>query len=614
MGLLYSTPEPRRGHAGLGPGSALAKPEPAGERGLRLRLSGRRGSAVPVVLGLVAVALLTASIMGASPARASDADTSGGDVTAESVVDLDVTNANMLAVIELLRRPGGTQFIISGDTKLFRPVTVHLTAKLSKMLEYVAASAGAKITKDEYGVYTIAPIDPNAPEPAAAPKVSTGTDLHLVAPVQPAEPAPQADDTPRHWESVNLTYVEPSFVLSILNVPERQISSPYGSDRQPTGQPFAPPNNQGPVILDPIMGASHISTSGASATSQGQGGVPVSGGGSDTGLAPGRATTTLGAIAQQFAPGGAAPGGAGGAGGAAAPKVDLRPAGVDQIIAITEQNTLLVRGTSQGISELRDIISKLDVPARQVQIKVEFVTASVDDIDELGMTYDLIPFPNLAVGWTSPGGTGTGSTSLTYSYGNVAAQLQALLQTSKGKLITAPMITLTNNIQGSVYVTEQIPYTNSTTTTSSSSTLSSTSTQYVSVPTGLTARARINGDDTVTLQLTPQVSSVGASDSNGAPTVSSQNVQTIRTVGNGETLVLGGLVQKTDTNSRYSIPLLSNLPVIGSMFRSRNNSRTDSELLLFVTPTILPVPGSTTTGERPAPTDQGAAVQVGVSP
>ncbi len=568
-----------------------------------------------IAAGLVATGSLTAGLMAAPAVYAAD---TSDDATAVSAgtVELDVTNANMLAVVELLRRPGGTQFIITGDTKLFRPVTVHLTAPLPKMLAYVAQSAGATISKDEYGVYTIRPVDPNAPVDVATPRVTTG---NMVTQTAALTPQPAVSTAPMRWETVNLQWVEPTFILSVLNTPDRNLVSPYGGDKQPapvlTG---AVPQAQ-LVMTDPWSNGAKAINAGTNAQGTStQAGVPLGNGNDFTGGAN-RAETRLGVPAQQFPVPGAAPGGGNAGGGNAGGKgVDLRPAGVDQIIAITEQNTLLVRGTSQGIAELRDIIAKLDVPAKQVQIKVEFVTASVGAVDQLGISFDLIPYPSVETGFFPQGPQGSGSTFLSYSHGNLVAALAALLTTSQGKVIASPMITLTNNIPGSITVTDQIPYSQTTTIAQGNgNALQAQTTSFLSVPTGLQARARINGDNSVTLQLTPQLSKVGPAPATGPPTVSSQTVQTIRTVGNGETLVLGGLVQKTDTSSRALYPILSDLPIIGSLFRSRNNSNSDTELLLFVTPTILPVPGSTTTGETVAPIQEGltgTVVGTGVTP
>lgn len=629
MGLVFWTPERLPGRAGENRGHSAMPHAAAGTVRLRFREGGRRSRGVAVTFGLLAAGALALAQSGSLPARA-DSDSTAAPTAdsaqsgADPVVDLDVTNANMLAVVELLRRPGGTQFIISGDPKLFKPVTVHLTAPLSKMLEYVATSAGATVTKDEYGVYTIRPTDPNAPVAEATPKVTTG-DVPA-PPEQPAQPVVSAAPLgPMHWESVVLSYVQPSFVTSFLNVPERPISSPYQNESSDNDQPYHELGRTINPNFKVINGNAVDRGEGSSSVqSTGQAGVPLGTGLDLTGI-PGRATSTAGSLAQQFPgggnPGGAFPGGAAGPGQNGQARIDLRPAGVDQIIGVPEQNLLLVRGTSQGISELRDIIAKLDLPPKEVSIKVEFVTASIDSVDQLGIAYDMIPFPGVSTGFSSPSSysgniSQTGYTQLTYSYGNVAASLLALLTSTTGKEIAAPILTLTNGIPGSVEITEEIPVTTTTTVAQGSgNALSGSSVGFEPIPTGLTATARINGDNSVTLQLVPIVSTVGAASSTGAVATTSQEVNTIMTVGNGETVVMGGLVQKTDNNTRYQVPILGDLPIIGSMFRSRNDTRSDSELLVFVTPTILPPPGATTTGEQAAPVENGAvSVGVGVTP
>lgn len=637
MGLVYWTPERLPGRAVTNRGRSLPPPTATGSVALRIREAGRRSRGVAVTFGLVATGVIAVAQMSCLSARAysetqtssstDSATSSSAQPSTDSVVDLDVTNANMLAVVELLRRPGGTQFIISGDPKRFRPVTVHLTAPLSKMLEYVAASAGASVSKDEYGVYTICPRDAAALQPETTPRVSTGDEpaprLRALAPT----PTPTA---PMHWETITLSYVQPAFVLSFLNVPDRPIASPYRNEHSDRLQTIQPPSGTITPGIVMMNGGSSETKNGGSVpygSASSQSGVPLGGNSTDFSNAAGRATTTVGDTAQQFLaggnPGGAVPGGApagqaGAAGAAAGPPLVQ---GIDNLIAIPEQNMILARGTSEGIAGLRDLISKLDLPAKEVSIKVEFVTASVDDVNSLGISYDLIPFSGITTGFSPPGSTystltGTGQTGITYSYGNAAAQLLTLLTTTTGKEIAAPILTLTNGIQGTVTIIEEIPVTTTTTVAQGSgNALSGSTVSFEPIPTGLSATARINGDNSVTLQLVPIVSSVGAASSSGAVSTTSQTINTIMTVGNGETVVMGGLVQKTDNNTRYSIPILGDLPVIGSIFRSRNDTKSDSELLVFVTPTILPAPGATTTGEQAVSVDQNAVtVGVGVTP
>jgi Flp pilus assembly secretin CpaC len=71
-------------------------------------------------------------------------------------------------------------------------------------------------------------------------------------------------------------------------------------------------------------------------------------------------------------------------------------------------------------------------------------------------------------------------------------------------------------------------------------------------------------------------------------------------------MVLGGLVSKNDSNARVYVPFLGNLPIIGSLFRTRNLNNADTELLIFVTPTVLPYPGQYDTPTPAVDTGVGA--------
>ena len=117
----------------------------------------------------------------------------------------------------------------------------------------------------------------------------------------------------------------------------------------------------------------------------------------------------------------------------------------------------------------------------------------------------------------------------------------------------------------------------------------------VDIPTSLFVIPRINGDDTISMSVLTQVQEIVSQIPNPAggtiPIVSSAIVPVQRRIRNGETMVIGGLVKKNDRQSVKKVPVLADLPLIGQFFQSRNNEINDSELLVFVTPMILPDPG-----------------------
>jgi general secretion pathway protein D len=616
MGLLNIKPMTRREPEVLALGFALSCGDALTGRS---RLGNRLRKAVSCVgavslLAFGGIAFNSAML----PAHAQSAEASDNDV------ELDVTNANILSVVELLRKPGGTQFIISGDTKLFRPVTVHVSGPLPKVLKYVSDSAGASITKDEFGVYTI------SPEGAVK---ATVVSANTTAESNGDALATQKSAEPEHIEKIAVTYVDPAFIMSVLQVPQRHIDSPYKSDLQIYGHGLFDVDSSMKGIPS-IVRTSEYSNAVANTSSFGDPSNSVSGvpgmSGTAGDAAANRATSTVGLPSEQFTgmggmgglggmdQGAGLTGGQGGLGGGPNGqngRANIRPDGISSIIGIAEQNMLLVKGTAEAIGELRAIVQMLDVPAKQVQVKVEMVTATENDIDQFGINYDLIPIPGLEASFQPVGNSDStnvqGSTTLSYTYGNLSAKLQALLSSSRGRDDDAETITLTNNVAGSIMTVTEVPYTTSNTVTSNSSTNTNTTTNYVAVATGITVLAKVNGDNTVTIRVVPQISSIDAYSSTNAPTVVSQNVITVQTVGNGETFVMGGITTKTDNNARYEIPILGEIPIIGSIFRSRDASHAEKEQLWFVTPTVLPLPGKTTTGEEVNPEVNGVA-SVGV--
>jgi len=184
---------------------------------------------------------------------------------------------------------------------------------------------------------------------------------------------------------------------------------------------------------------------------------------------------------------------------------------------------------------------------RQVQIKVIFATASTHDVDKLGINFARVPFP-LPSTKSAPGATPTPpsqETFLQYATGNIVSQLFQTLLHTRGRIVQAPLITTFNNVRATIRVGTQIPP-------------QAPQTNFLILEVGLSVTARINSDDSVTLNLAPQVGDINADTPATGP-----QATVLRTVRSGDKMVLAGF------------PL------------SREKSTNDQELLIFVTPVIL---------------------------
>ncbi len=556
-----------------------------------------RASVTAALSGLLLTAAASATLVtgGALSARA--------DAASGKTVDIDMVSADLPTVINLLQQQTGLEFSIQDTGRPFGKVTVGLNhASLDKALRIIANSANASVSRDADGVYVFRP----AGEFASGAGV-TDTMLAPAAATPVAAPAaPLPPSARKNWRKLALEHAIPSEVLKIMHWDkDLRVEDPFVrvqmENTKPnitvTGSSLVNNSNgypYGDVPSVPVgRGGSSANEANRSAAPQGEAnqfpGSPTIQGpnygnrgfGGNNGF-PGQGQGQVNPFQQD------AQGGQGGQGNQSA-----LPEGVDRIFALQGDNSLFIEATPDGFNRVRDIVKNLDIAPRQVQIKVEFVTASVTDVDAFGINFSLVPFPGIELNNNQGAQANQSSIPQTYvqvASGNIVAELFSSLVRGRGKVVQAPLITTTNNVTAQISVTTQIPFITTTNVVGGNGNVTSNTAQnFLNIQTGLAVSPRINSDDTVTLNLSPQISDTSGQPAltGGPPPTITQSLTTLRTVHNGETMVLGGLVRKSESSSQSRIPFFSDLPIIGSLFRNRVNNVSDSELLIFVTPTII---------------------------
>jgi len=503
-----------------------------------------------------AVALmLTGGICGSlTSAYAYQASGRGADevsVPVNKAVDLDLANADLGLVVDAIQRQTGANIVIQAGQKPFGKVNVHLNnMPLDRALRNVALSAGATLIKDSDGTFILR-------------QGGQGNQFAQDDDRTPAVTRQALSPSDLHWYKIVLQHAVPHDVLYLMHwdAGVRSIS-PFSSSSLPQNN-FD--NHPGIVLMsgDPVAPS-----------------VPGGNGSRGPAQANRYDTSDGSSQAQQF------PGGGGGIGGIGGGNQQL-PEGVDEMLALQADNSLLLHATPEAFQRIREIIKDIDVAPRQVQIRVEFVRADVNDVDQFGINYEFVPYPG--VNFSSNMGLGGASYGLNFATGNLVAQMLATLTHGRAKILNAPIITTTNNVQGQILVDNQIPVTTTTTVVpNGGNTVTNSQITFQDIPTQLSVTPRINSDDSITLPLSLNISTpLGAVGNSGAQQTNSQRLQTVRTVRNGETMVLGGFINDNEQSSRTSIPILGDLPLIGGLFRNRSRTVNNSELLIFVTPTII---------------------------
>jgi len=266
------------------------------------------------------------------------------------------------------------------------------------------------------------------------------------------------------------------------------------------------------------------------------------------------------------------------------------PQGMEPPLAILDQNVLLVHGTQEAIDKFREMLAFFDKPTKQVEIETRFVEVQTTKDKAFGIDWFVAngsaEFFNLGFA------PGVGTNVARFRHGRFQAELRTLLSEGRAELINAPRVTAQNNMQASVSFTTEIPYFYATVTYDEFGNREVTNEiDSVSVAQALYVTPRILEDDSVVLMLEPeiddQVGMVVGPNGESLPIVSSQSAYTQVRVADGETIVMGGFTRVNEDVNVRKTPLLSSLPVIGNLFRSRTISKRRSELLIFVTPTII---------------------------
>jgi general secretion pathway protein D len=165
--------------------------------------------------------------------------------------------------------------------------------------------------------------------------------------------------------------------------------------------------------------------------------------------------------------------------------------------------------------------------------------------------------------------------------------LSALAGTGRVRILSRPVLLAQNNQEARILVGSQRPFIQVFRSLPTDGAVRDQVIQYRDVGTSITIRPTINPDGYVNLQLSQEVSTATAETQFGAPVISTREASTHLFVRNGQTVVIGGLVERQQDLQRTGIPLLKDIPIVGMLFGSTRTATTQSELFLFLTPHIV---------------------------
>ena len=284
------------------------------------------------------------------------------------------------------------------------------------------------------------------------------------------------------------------------------------------------------------------------------------------------------------------------------------------ITAYEDVNGLLIKANPRSYLAILEILKKLDVPVKQVLIEVLIAEVTLDDTTKFGIEW-LLKAPLHAEGqkmstlsgfnpsgFIAPGvGSSLASIPSASPFASVIKPerlglvMSALSTLENVNILASPHILAMDNKEANIQIGEEVPIATGLTQQPSTGTgattlVSSGQIQYKTIGTLLTVKPHITEKDRVTLEITQEVSQMGADVQVASQSFSrfkTRKAKTTAVVQDGHTLVLGGLITESKSQGRAGIPLLSKIPILGYLFGTTTDTYNKTELLVMVTPHVI---------------------------
>ncbi len=265
---------------------------------------------------------------------------------------------------------------------------------------------------------------------------------------------------------------------------------------------------------------------------------------------------------------------------------------------VTNARTIVIVGDEQSVAKALEIAQQLDVKAPQIKIDAKISSINKSGEKKLGLEWqwgDLV----VLEGFTDydkttdmlPDGTNKQNVRISHKKmyrqpWDFAATLDALVTSGDAQVLASPSIVCLERNPGVFFVGDEVTYVQRVETTPTGQNIL-TDTKRVGVQ--MVVAGEINDDGYITLYLHPEVSTLKLSVEQGValPIVSSRFTDHVVRVKSGQTIVIGGLIRSDEVEEMRKVPFLGDLPLFGQLFRHTQKTKDETEVVMFITATIL---------------------------
>jgi general secretion pathway protein D len=271
-------------------------------------------------------------------------------------------------------------------------------------------------------------------------------------------------------------------------------------------------------------------------------------------------------------------------------------------VAIMEkEDRLLVTDFSDNLAMVEKVLASVDHERPQVRITALMYDLSLRDIEKLGINWNHAIKTNLDASGTPqhkfavdslmqvPFQSGAAGSTLTFMnlsrHFDITAVAVALQGASDSRLLADPNVAVLENEDAIIEKVSEIPY-QQLTQTQQGGNIGTTSFKKAGITLHVTPK--IAADGTIRMIVHPEVSRLtGFTPGDNQPIIDISSTTTVLSVGNRQTVVIGGLRQRSDVGDFNGVPYLKDLKVVGRLFRSRDTDVRESELVVFISPEII---------------------------
>ena len=296
----------------------------------------------------------------------------------------------------------------------------------------------------------------------------------------------------------------------------------------------------------------------------------------------------------------------------------------DRVYVNPEVNALVLFGTPTEYERVKNLLASLDVELKQVTVEAKVLAIDKNATKNLGVEWMWSTLPQYpehdrdSYTRTNSDGVVTHYEENTYTrksndstgYGIIkfgrshegypfefyyGARINALVTDGKAKILSRPNVTTIQGREAVINVGSSVPVPK----VSSTNTSTTTSIEYRDAGIILRYTPRINSDGTITAKIHTEVSTPQYVEDMGAYRFNTRSAETTVTVRDGEPMIIGGLIGAEEAKSVSKIPFLGDLPILGALFRNHRKSKSESELIIFLTAHVLRGASNETLSDKP---------------